>query len=362
MAALLLFGGTGQVSCNKGSPAFQQPWASLARPHKAAAPFRPRPATTAGRRRARGAGFIALKSSGDASGGSGGFQGRDDQRPCASAGTLRNFLLQRAIQTHVYNLYLVRDQPAYEFIQGFLDHQHFKMITVTDFDFKCAFHGSDGLQTDWETYINSLHSEQTKDITVHFSSTSKAGPDMDQLGKAYEDTFGEMPAWAEASASRKSNPYLDEWKGMPHVEYTEEINPKKIANKLLKVSSQLAEEIKHDLKQVPKANDRLRLLHQQHNVLNQNQSRGPLGKPSDSANETEAIFPVFMADGFVEARSSERTDGSVETTWEPSVLRKGTWDLTLRLLTKVAALEVLDKLAASPEHAALYAWFKGYLG
>ena len=169
IAALLLFGGTGPVSCNKGSPAFQQPWASLARPHKAAAPFRPRPATPAGRRRARGAGFIALKSSGDASGGSGGFQGRDDQRPCASAGTLRNFLLQRAIQTHVYNLYLVRDQPAYEFIQGFLDHQHFKMITVTDFDFKCAFHGSDGLQTDWETYINSLHSEQTKDITVHFS-------------------------------------------------------------------------------------------------------------------------------------------------------------------------------------------------
>ena len=46
---------------------------------------------------------------------------------------------------------------------------------------------------------------------------------------------------------------------------------------------------------------------------------------------------------------------------ESSVLRTGTWDLCLRLLTKLASLQVLATLASSPNHVPTYDWFKGFL-
>ncbi len=61
------------------------------------------------------------------------------------AGTLRNLVLQRAIQTKLYHLNLVRNQAMFEFLQNFLDHQHLKIIRITDYDFKCQFHGTDGV-------------------------------------------------------------------------------------------------------------------------------------------------------------------------------------------------------------------------
>ena len=54
-------------------------------------------------------------------------------------------MLQRAIQTKLYHLNLVRNQATFEFLQNFLDHQHLRMIRITDYDFKCQFHGSDGV-------------------------------------------------------------------------------------------------------------------------------------------------------------------------------------------------------------------------
>lgn len=46
---------------------------------------------------------------------------------------------------------------------------------------------------------------------------------------------------------------------------------------------------------------------------------------------------------------------------ESSVLRTGTWDLSLRLLTKLASLQVLASLASSPNHVPTYDWFKVFL-
>ncbi len=36
-------------------------------------------------------------------------------------------------------------KATFEFLQNFLDHQHLRMVRITDYDFKCLFHGSDGV-------------------------------------------------------------------------------------------------------------------------------------------------------------------------------------------------------------------------
>lgn len=69
---------------------------------------------------------------------------------CSSAEVLQNFVMQRAIQTKLYHLNQVRNQPTYEYLQNFLDHAHLQVVRVTDYDFKCLFHGANGLKTDWK--------------------------------------------------------------------------------------------------------------------------------------------------------------------------------------------------------------------
>lgn len=79
-----------------------------------------------------------------------GGSGSKDEAWCSSAETLQNFVMQRAIQTKLYHLNQVRNQPTYEFLQNFLDHSHLQVVRVTDYDFKCLFHGADGLKTNWK--------------------------------------------------------------------------------------------------------------------------------------------------------------------------------------------------------------------
>jgi hypothetical protein len=104
------------------------------------------------RRRARfdGGGLTRLL----ARAGGSGEEGRKPSDTCASAGTLRNFMFQRAIQTKLYHLNQVRNEPTYEFLQNFLDHQHLQIVRVTDYDFKTLFHGTTGLKVDWEARVS----------------------------------------------------------------------------------------------------------------------------------------------------------------------------------------------------------------
>jgi hypothetical protein len=240
------------------------------------------------------------------------------------------------------------------------------MIRVTDYDFKCAFHGTDGLKVGWETYIGALHATPKQEINVRCMQKSQV--DIEALGDSVADTFGEMPTWALAAASRRSNPYLDEARGMPQMEYNDVIDTQEMARKILKVGSQVASEIRWDLLSMSKENEGLLLAYKERSRMPANStvvSRALLNR----ANESETILPVFIGgtDGMVEARSTgdglegQQGEGGSETTWEPSVLRASTWDLTLRLATKSASLEVLSKLAASPDKAPLYQWFKDFL-
>jgi len=259
------------------------------------------------------------------------------------------------VQTKIYYLNQVQNQPMYEFLQDFHDHQHLKIVRMTDYDFRCYFHGANGLNLDWQQYLKQLHAIPTKEVTVHFTQPSDSEAVRQATGSAYQESFGEEPAWAAAAASRRSNPFLDEWAGMPHVEYSETLDAAHTAQALLEIGAQLAAEMSHDLLCIQKENELLRLLYTQQFVLrNQTDSKeGP----------NNGVVPVFMGgeDGFVETLSLS-PDGATEIIWESSVLRSSSWDLILRLLTKISCLQVLADLAASPDHASLYTWYKGYLG
>ena len=111
------------------------------------------------------------------------------------------------------------------------------------------------------------------------------------------------PAWAAAAASRKSNPYLDEWGALPHVEFKETIDAAKLALSLLEIGAQLATEMRYDLHNIEKENDRLRLKYKHKHVF---QKKNTTKTGSDSDVMDERLAPVFMggSDGFTEAKSS----------------------------------------------------------
>eukprot|EP00277_Geminigera_cryophila_P014724 CAMPEP_0179452750 /NCGR_PEP_ID=MMETSP0799-20121207/36596_1 /TAXON_ID=46947 /ORGANISM="Geminigera cryophila, Strain CCMP2564" /LENGTH=284 /DNA_ID=CAMNT_0021248905 /DNA_START=12 /DNA_END=862 /DNA_ORIENTATION=+ len=215
-----------------------------------------------------------VMSSGGNVGGNRGTGGSRNGDTCPSAGTLRNLVLQRAVQTKLYHLNQVRNQPTYEFLQDFKDHQHLKIVRMTDYDFRCYFHGTNGLNLDWQEYLKQLNAIETKEVTVHFTQPGDSDAVREATGTAYQESFGEQPAWAAAAASRRSNPYLDEWAGMPHVEYKETLDAAQTARSLLEIGGQLATEMSYDLHSLSKENDRLRLIHKQQFVLRTQSNSG----------------------------------------------------------------------------------------
>jgi hypothetical protein len=273
---------------------------------------------------------------------------REGSAWCPSAGMLQNFVMQRAIQTKLYHLNQVRNQPTYEFLQDFLDHGHLQVVRVTDYDFKCLFHGANGLKTDWKSYIDTLHATPTKEVIVHFNRQSKGDT---TAASSYEESFGEMPPWAQAAASRRQNPYLDEWGGMPHMAYNETINAGRMAQSILEIGSQLAKEMSFDLQNLEKENEILRLQYQNEFVLRNASAGGGVG----------GIVPVWVGgeDAFIETESTSGADSIIK--WESSVLRSSSWDLILRLLTKLSTVQVLAALADSRGKEPTYHWFRSYL-
>jgi len=127
------------------------------------------------------------------------------------------------------------------------------------------------------------------------------------------------------------------------------IDPQQEAEALLTVREQLAKECVLDLKLVTKENERLQLSYQQKDVLQNNMS---------SVWHNPSILPVFREEGeTVEGNTDDKT-----AVFESSPFRQLTWDLLLRLMTKIAALDVLAALSASSDEEAQYQWFKGVVG
>lgn len=99
-----------------------------------------------------------------------------------------SLLLQRSIQTQLYYLADLRDEPTYMFLRGFLEHNHL--------DDKGKFNELDGLHTPWRKYLEQLEQAEPFTITVQLapprlSAQQKRNPYLAKqaVGRSYEETI-----------------------------------------------------------------------------------------------------------------------------------------------------------------------------
>eukprot|EP00960_Hanusia_phi_P041538 755035-Hanusia_phi.AAC.1 len=135
--------------------------------------------------------------------------------------SLMNLLVQRAVQNKLHFLVSVQNEPVASWIENFLDHKHLKMIKMTDYHCKACYHGIDGLTCNWSEYLEELEGTSEQTIHVQYTPGVSEYNSLRNDNYSYTNVFGQEPPWAQASASRRQNPFLKENNGMPKIEFTE---------------------------------------------------------------------------------------------------------------------------------------------
>ncbi|KAL9189234.1 hypothetical protein ACHAXT_011724 [Thalassiosira profunda] len=158
---------------------------------------------------------------------------QDDVRTAAANASPRSthdigrLLLQRAIQTQLYYLADLRDEPTYKWLRGFLGHDHL--------DDRGRFNELDGLCVEgagWRGYLPRLEEAPPLTITVQLAPP-------------------------RLSAQQRRNPYLAA-QASEGRSYEETIDPRTISQTLRAVARSLGQEWAEDLKELA-AKDRTRL-------------------------------------------------------------------------------------------------------
>ena len=138
-------------------------------------------------------------------------------------------LLQRAVQTQLYYLADLRDEPTYKWLRSFLDHDHL--------DDRGDFNELDGIHVEggWRTYLPKLEDAPPLTITVQLAPPKLSAQ---QRRNPY------LAAQAAANSSGRS--------------YEETIDPRKISGTIQAVARSLGREWAHDLAELA-MKDRIRV-------------------------------------------------------------------------------------------------------
>ena len=123
---------------------------------------------------------------------------------------ISSLLMQRAIQTQLYYLADLRDEPTYMWMREFLNHGHL--------DDKGRFNELDGLRCDggWQYYLEQLESAPSFSITVQLapprlSAQQKRNPYLaaQAVGRSYEETI--MPSKISQTLRTVARSLETEW-------------------------------------------------------------------------------------------------------------------------------------------------------
>ncbi|KAL7490528.1 hypothetical protein ACHAWT_000100 [Skeletonema menzelii] len=123
---------------------------------------------------------------------------------------ISSLLMQRAIQTQLYYLADLRDEPTYMWMREFLNHGHL--------DDKGRFNELDGLRCDggWQYYLEQLESAPSFSITVQLapprlSAQQKRNPYLaaQSVGRSYEETI--MPSKISQTLRTVARSLETEW-------------------------------------------------------------------------------------------------------------------------------------------------------
>ena len=203
---------------------------------------------------------------------------------------LNNFLTQRAVQTLIFFQKESRDRVTAGWIERFLDHDGLE-----------RFHGIRGMKTEWTEYLIEMYDTDMEEIVV---SLKKRG--------------NGQGGWS------KNNPYLQaRW-----FNYTVDIVPRDLAERLLELRKALSEEWMTDL-------------HDIEAVLQKNHFRALHATKVNGSAFEEAQRRLQYAP--LEGRDFDDTDSTP--------FRRGNFDLLSRLSAQQAVILVMNKLrrTATPQ-------------
>lgn len=132
--------------------------------------------------------------------------------PTVAAGTGRHdvggLLLQRALQTQLYYLSDLRDEPTYVWLRGFLGHDHLD---------ERKFNQLDGLRCGWRSYLTQLEEAPHFSITVELAPPRLSAQQMrnpylaaqQSAGRSYEETI--MPSKIATTLGAVARSLEGEW-------------------------------------------------------------------------------------------------------------------------------------------------------
>uniref|UniRef100_A0A7S1ZW69 Uncharacterized protein n=2 Tax=Ditylum brightwellii TaxID=49249 RepID=A0A7S1ZW69_9STRA len=127
----------------------------------------------------------------------------NNQHKSTPSHNIGNLLLQRTIQTQLYYLADLRDEPTYAWLRSFLDQNHL--------DDRGRFNELDGIHYSWHDYLHQLQNAPPFTITVQLapprlSAQQKRNPYLAQQvsGKSYEETINPAQIYQTIKAVARS--------------------------------------------------------------------------------------------------------------------------------------------------------------
>lgn len=205
---------------------------------------------------------------------------------------LNNFLTQRSLQTLIYYQQTNRDRVTASWLERFENHEGL-----------ARFHGTRGLKIAWDKYITRLMTADIEHIVVSLKRRGNG-----------------LGGWS------KNNPYLP----ARYYNYTVDIFPRDLGERLLELRAALAEEWRRDLKDV--------------RIVQKSQD---LSRRAIAVNGTDADVKRL------EMPSLEGYDAAIGA-GDSTAFRGGNFDLLVRLSAHQAVLRTLAALDGSGTPQARY--------
>mmetsp|Transcript_33456 Transcript_33456/g.50471 ORF Transcript_33456/g.50471 Transcript_33456/m.50471 type:complete len:433 (+) Transcript_33456:174-1472(+) len=236
---------------------------------------------------------------------------------------VRNFLTQRSLQSFISLCIACRDPHTVGWLEDFGGWDNFE-----------NFHGTGGLNTTlfptWSSVLTEILEQPQETIVVKVARNTGGGS---------------IPGSAK---KRRKNPYLED----QFTEINIDIDPTSVANRILSVREQIANEWVCDLETLKVSND---MILKTYNEKIEEERKKQSEEEEDNAMNNHPKVD-FERDAVTLLRGSEAFADK-----DPSPLRHANFDLLALLLTQESIHRVLrDYLDAGKEREVSFRWFREY--
>ena len=283
-------------------------------------------------------------------------------------------LCQCVVQAQLAYYNEFKNEVRSRWLEAFLGHEHLKVVRTggRKDSGKVVYRGlSDGLRCSWRDYFSTMlvgkpekYEVRYKVGTPDYVGTARPSSSALEAARSGAHTGGAAPAWAAASASRASNPYLNKPETETYHEYTELVEPRRIAHGLISIANQLAREWHADLTGHVAGEGAYLLECSEEDAEQCDADTAPavlmaeLGNLTHAAHDVNIKLPDVLYSSLRAASASWISD--LEFDDAPSPFRAENFDLLQRATTREAALSVLVELEAegTPSSRASALWLR----